>query len=80
MSVITPKKRGRPTLPAALSKGSVTRLRLDADDVCNLALARHLFGAPTDSEAVRRALAWAVLDAGQHLTAEQRAEIIRSHA
>lgn len=73
-----PKRLGRPPgtgLPAGEQK-TIATIRLGPDDRANLALARHLFDARNDSDALRRALEWAVLDAGEHLTAEQRARIL----
>lgn len=67
--------RGRPPRTAGECMTQL-RVRLGSEDRSNLAIVRHLLGAPDDSEAVRRALTWAALDAGERLTEEQRAKIL----
>lgn len=67
----------RPLIDPALRAVTIS-LRARPEDRDNLALARHLFAARTDSDAWRKALAWAVLDAGKRLTAKQRAAIIQA--
>jgi len=75
---VTAKRMGRPPgsgLPPEERK-TLVQARFGPEDHANLRLVRHLLGASNDSDAIRRALQWTVLDAGEHLTAEQRAEIL----
>jgi len=88
----TVRKRGRPAGPdgpltatersrlrrdrLAEANGKLVKVPIAGEGLEQLVLARSLFGAKTDAQALQRALAWAVTDAGQHLTPERRAEII----
>jgi acyl-CoA reductase-like NAD-dependent aldehyde dehydrogenase len=73
------RKPGRPPGSGKLPPGTektTTPIRFGPKDRENIALVKHLLDAKTDSEAVRRALERVAEEAGRHLSAEQRAQIL----